>query len=318
MQLFNKINLLFMLIISIIMSLSMKSFILIWVFMEIGTMIFIYLMNVENYSHSTISLKYFITQSFISMMMIILYFLLNEQTLISKEIIITCLTAWKLGVPPFQGWFMNIIMDSSWFIFLIMSTFMKILPFLIISIYFTKITLGLALLSILAPAISGVSHLCIKKIMGTSSMFTSGWVMLSMLSSKEVWIMVFAVYSMMMLVFCMSVNSQNMISVDSAISLSASDSFIMFFVLLSLSGIPPMSGFFMKIYILIIILYSKLAFLSLFVVAFSSLSIYMYIKTIFKYMTLNLVDYSFTFDKSPGFKLFLILNLLSGLILLLI
>nr|YP_010039705.1 NADH dehydrogenase subunit 2 [Sinergasilus undulatus]QOY46115.1 NADH dehydrogenase subunit 2 [Sinergasilus undulatus] len=315
MQLSMKSNLLIILMMLVVVSMTMSNFLVIWVLMEITTLVFIFIMSADRFTAGVLSLKYFITQSFISMLLVISFLLIADNLYWFKEMLMSSLILWKLGVPPFQNWFMNMIMDSSWFVFFLISTLMKAIPFLLLSMYYSHITLLVSLLSVLAPAVSGVSQVCLKKIMGTSSMFTSGWVMFSMLSSSLSWLFVFILYSMLLLVFCLNMYPSSMTASDMSYFLTTSESFLAMFVLFSLSGIPPMSGFFMKIYILMSILSDGYVSLSIMIVLVSSLSVYMYIKTIFKYMTLSTLNQA-AFSLKPSFmSLIVLLNMFSAIIL---
>nr|YP_010924946.1 NADH dehydrogenase subunit 2 [Sinergasilus major]WKB17750.1 NADH dehydrogenase subunit 2 [Sinergasilus major] len=315
MQLILKSNLLITLLLLVVVGVSMSNFLLIWVFMEISTLVFIFIISMDQHSSGTLSLKYFVTQSFISMIMVITFLLMDGGMTEFKTLFLSVLSMWKLGVPPFQNWFMNMIMDSSWFVFFLISTVMKAIPFLLLSIFFSFSALMVGLFSVLGPSLMGVSQMCLKKIMGTSSMFTSGWVMISMSSSSLNWLLVFTLYSFMMLAFCLMISPESMMTPDASYSPSVSDSFIVFFILLSLSGIPPMSGFFMKIYILMSIFMDGHIILATLIVLASSFSVYMYIKNIFKYMALSSLGSSFISMKFSFFSWGLLLNMLSAIIL---
>nr|YP_009172422.1 NADH dehydrogenase subunit 2 [Sinergasilus polycolpus]ACB99590.1 NADH dehydrogenase subunit 2 [Sinergasilus polycolpus]ALG63362.1 NADH dehydrogenase subunit 2 [Sinergasilus polycolpus] len=315
MQLFFKSNLMITLLMLILAGTSMNNFLLIWVFMEMSTLVFIFIVSMDQYTLSSLSLKYFITQSFISMVMVITFLLFDGEAIMLKEMILSGLSLWKLGVPPFQNWFMNLIMDASWHVFFLISTVMKVIPFLILSMFFSYMAFTIATLSVLAPSFMGASQICMKKIMGVSSMFTSGWVIFSMISSKSDWLIILLLYSLMLLVFCANVSAESMSTLDNSFGLSSSDSLLMFFVLLSLSGIPPMSGFFMKIYILMSVLSKGYLAISAAIVVMSSFSVYMYIKNTFKYMTLNILSPSYMNFKLNFIGWIIIMNMASAIIL---
>nr|YP_010757245.1 NADH dehydrogenase subunit 2 [Ergasilus tumidus]WEU66997.1 NADH dehydrogenase subunit 2 [Ergasilus tumidus] len=313
-----QINLLFALFVVILTGLSLTGFYILWVLMEISTLVFIFISASRAKESGVISLKYFVTQSFISMVLIINFMLLSSNQDSWAYLLYSVLVSWKLGLPPFHSWFLNLITDSSWFTFFLMSTAMKIIPLFLMTIFLTPMSIFTALVSVAAPALSGVSSLSLKKIMGLSSMFTTGWVIVSMAVNNSGWALIFTIYSMMLVMFCILMSAKPEKSLDSSVVTCIADAYIVFMVLLSMSGIPPFAGFFIKLYVITGLLDMGLFYLSAILVLISSLSVYMYIKTSFKYM--SMLGASLTSEKPMNNSLASLttLNLFSGILIFMI
>ena len=91
-----------------------------------------------------------------------------------------------------------------------------------------------------------------------------------------------------------------------------------FLIFLSLRGIPPFSGFFIKLYIVLNILSSGWLALSFLIVIISVFSIYIYLKIIFKYITFLRLEFRFNKIEITKLNPLILSGLFSGLLLLMV
>ena len=303
-----------------LLTLSLNRILLVWVFIEITTLAFLFLITSDYCSVNSIGLKYFITQSLASIIVVIIivggFNIIND---LIKNMLIIVVLSWKVGIAPFHYWFLNVIIDTSWFIFIVISTLIKVAPFYIITIFPSNLIYFISIIRVAIPALSGVSQHCLKKILGVSSIFTSGWVVLAISSNNGVWVIIFVMYSIILMVFCKILNNLTDTGLDMGLlSCTGPIVYLIFLTLLRLSGIPPFRGFFIKLYVLSILLQERLLIVSFLIVISSSLTIYIYLKFIFKYMSIITLE-SFLVSKNtillPATAM---LGLLRGVILIII
>lgn len=299
--------------------LTINSFLIIWVLIEILTLRFIFYMSSCSNNFNNFRLKYYITQSLVSVLLIINFILWSNDLILRKNLFMILLIIWKLGMPPFHGWFINLIIDTDWWGFMLISSVIKVVPLFLTSIFFSNLSVLFRILGIFVSGISGASQVCLKKIIGYSSIFTSGWVILCIIINNFGWVYVFMVYFSILVFFCRNLRYSSSSEVDSRIfnnSLHLNQ--IVFLTILRLRGVPPFSGFFIKAYVICGIVIQKELILSLVILIVSSIRIYIYIKTTFKYISLTSVRFSFkNFFTKENFSVFFV-NIFSGILLFII
>lgn len=277
------------------MTLVVERFFILWVFIELSTLVFLFILNTDTSSTNGSRLKYFVIQALASILMIVFFrlFITEEYFTNSKEIIITLILSWKTGMAPVHSWFINIIMDISWDRFFLMSTLIKITPFFLMSTFLRHLSYFVILIRISIPVLAGVTQGCFKKIMGLSSIFTSGWVLRAILLGGTLWVVAFFTYSLLLLLFCRLTRTTPAKELDMGVVKDTNlDSVITFLILLRLSGVPPFSGFFLKLFILVGLLKRGMVYFSLALLLVSSMSIYIYLKLLFKYISIISLRYS--------------------------
>ena len=122
------------------------------------------------------SLKYFLTQALASAVLLfaIILFLLENNLLInldnsySRIIIISSLLL-KRGTAPFHFWFPNVIEGLSWINSLILITWQKIAPLILISYLNIKsIILTCAIISVIIGSLGGLNQTSLRKLISLS------------------------------------------------------------------------------------------------------------------------------------------------------
>nr|YP_009024144.1 NADH dehydrogenase subunit 2 [Whitmania laevis]AGL34600.1 NADH dehydrogenase subunit 2 [Whitmania laevis] len=289
------------LILSTVMMVSCNSWLSLWVCLELNMFMFIpvIMWSTSDYEEEG-AVKYFIIQSLASAMLVISIF--YSYNLSDLEVMVTFFLAMaifmKMGSFPFIFWYTSVMKSISWISCMILSTWQKLGPLLILIFFINslnKLFMFVSLINVLIGGCAGCMQPDLRALIANSSISHLGW-MLSILSGVyQIWSIIYFIMSTL-LVFpsffiLMMMNVKKLSSLLlSKVPLSYSLSLML--LLLSLGGVPPMSGFLPKLMILNILVYENLL-MGVLMVIFSLMSLYMYMNMfftmfIFYYMNLEL------------------------------
>nr|AZQ05984.1 NADH dehydrogenase subunit 2 [Catomerus polymerus] len=310
---------LYFLISGTLISVSSSSLFGMWMGLEINLMSFIpMIINLEyNKKSSEAAIKYFLIQAIASSLVIFssLMFFLYSGNLIpySPNFIITLALCTKLGMAPFHFWFPEVLEGLNWVNSLLLLTWQKISPLVILSLFFySKILLIIALVSAVMGAISGLNQTSMRKILAFSSISHLGWISSLMLFNSSLWMDYFLIYSFTSFIICFSFWLLNFNYFSQLVlSLNLSKKLVIMVNLLSLGGLPPLLGFFPK-WVAIMTLSSN--FPTLIILIFSSLiTLYFYTRLCFSTFTLSLQNLFLLFkeDSKKNFYILSFLTLIS-------
>nr|YP_009946934.1 NADH dehydrogenase subunit 2 [Macrostemum floridum]QOH91252.1 NADH dehydrogenase subunit 2 [Macrostemum floridum] len=254
---FSKTIFITILIMSTLMVISSKSWINCWISLEINLMFFIPLIFIKNNTlNNEFLMKFFFIQLITSMILImsITFMNLKIHLTLNKFILIFNLTLlMKMGVAPFHYWMIQIIEYLNWPSFFILMTWQKIAPMIMI-MYTLNLNLMMIMILIncLTGSINGFNQLYMRKMLFFSSINNMGWLLSTLIMNLFMWLIFFSVYflSMMILIFLIYMtNTNNMNQLFN--NNNSINNFNIIMLLLSLSGLPPLIGFFPKWMILI-------------------------------------------------------------------
>uniref|UniRef100_UPI0030FEAB00 NADH dehydrogenase subunit 2 n=1 Tax=Prodasineura autumnalis TaxID=193254 RepID=UPI0030FEAB00 len=240
------------LIMGTLITVTSKSWIIMWIGLEMNLLSFIPLMNSnKNPYENEAAMKYFITQAMASM--ILLLSLLstegNPNSNVSLTLFLTSLLT-KMGAAPFHLWFPNVMQGLSWINCFILMTWQKIAPMMMIGYQLCTGVLSniIILSSVMIGAIGGLNQTSIRKMMAYSSISHIGWMLMAMNMSHKFWIMYFIIYSLINLSIIIIMYQASLYHLSQIFTLSGSSTnkFIMFMSMLSLAGMPPFLGFLPK------------------------------------------------------------------------
>nr|UJG45345.1 NADH dehydrogenase subunit 2 [Aquarius najas] len=252
-----KMMALFTLILSTIMIMSSENWFSMWMGLEINMLSFIPLMEKsKNYKSSESKMMYFLIQSLSSIMFLFMIIttpmmMINEIIMNKMNIIILTMSMMmKLGVAPLHMWFINIMNKISWNNCLILMTWQKMGPMLILSnIQNNNMVINMcAIMSAMIGAIGGINQTSMKKIMAFSSVNHLGWMILCLNYDNEMWIKYLMIYSIMiiMLTTTFNKNSINFINQMNMMTKNNTEKINIMIMFLSLGGLPPFIGFLPK------------------------------------------------------------------------
>nr|AMH85604.1 NADH dehydrogenase subunit 2 [Pseudogriphoneura sp. ACMJ-2016] len=270
-----------------------------WMGLEINLLAFIPLMSdTNNLMSSEASLKYFLTQALASSMLLfsILLMILENKIIINFNNIIFSLMMistllLKSGSAPFHFWFPNVMEGLSWSNALILMTWQKIAPFMLISYMPIKsIFLICAILSSLIGALGGLNQTSLRKLMAYSSINHLGWMLASMQASENLWQIYFFMYTFLSVNLIMLFNIFKIFHFNQLFLMflnSKSMKFTLFFNLFSLGGLPPFLGFFPKWMVIQMLIENDQMFLLIILVSMTLITLYFYLRMCYSAFMLN-------------------------------
>nr|QFK69074.1 NADH dehydrogenase subunit 2 [Phymatostetha punctata]QFK69087.1 NADH dehydrogenase subunit 2 [Phymatostetha punctata] len=278
--------------ISTLISTSSNNWLSGWLGLEINLMAFIPIMYSKlNYYSSESSMKYFIIQSSSSMILLLGIILSSLKINMNLSMMVMmCGLLTKLGVAPFHMWVPSIMEGMNWINCLILSTWQKIAPLILISYSINNNMLIIpAIFSLLIGSIGGLNQSSIKKLMAYSSINNIGWILISMLMSMMTWINYFMIYSLMISMFMYMLNKENINYINQCFLCTFKSMNKIFFLimLLSMGGLPPMLGFMPKWMIIQLTVMSNMYIVTLVMVTSSLVVLFYYIQMSFSMLMIN-------------------------------
>nr|YP_002265536.1 NADH dehydrogenase subunit 2 [Chaetosoma scaritides]ACF35095.1 NADH dehydrogenase subunit 2 [Chaetosoma scaritides] len=282
-----------------LISISSYSWIGMWMGLEINLISIIPLFSkINNMYSSESSIKYFITQALASMIIllsIIMLSLNNEMFLMMKKTFILTMNSsllTKMGAAPFHFWFPEVIEGLNWMNCLIILTWQKIAPMVLImyNFNFNLFFCLIILTSMLISMFMGMNQISMRKIMAFSSINHIGWMISTMFSSKSIWLIYFIVYSIISLNIILILNKFKIFFLNQLLLLMNNNNNLkLFFSLnfLSLGGLPPFLGFIPKWLTINELIKSNFIFLSFSMIILTLFTLFYYMRMILSILIIN-------------------------------
>nr|ASM92885.1 NADH dehydrogenase subunit 2 [Apodemus agrarius] len=253
----------FTILIGPVITMSSSNLLLMWVGLELSLLAIIpLLINKKNPRSTEAATKYFITQATASMI-ILLAIILNfkqlglwtfQQQTNSLLLNITLIAlSMKLGLAPFHFWLPEVTQGIPLHMGLILLTWQKIAPLSILFQFYQllnpTIIMILAISSILIGAWGGLNQTQMRKIMAYSSIAHMGW-MLAILPYNPTMtllnLLIYIILTVPMFLMLM-LNASTTINSISLLWNKAPTTLVLIpLILLSLGGLPPLTGFLPK------------------------------------------------------------------------
>nr|YP_009351040.1 NADH dehydrogenase subunit 2 [Spinitermes trispinosus]AQP28428.1 NADH dehydrogenase subunit 2 [Spinitermes trispinosus] len=286
-----KILLLTTLVGGVLVSVSSNSWLGAWMGLEINLMSFIPLMsNVKNMYNTEASLKYFIVQVLASatlLFMVVMKTLTEdlftfESNWYTSMIICTPLLL-KSGAAPFHWWFPGVMEGLSWENCALLMTVQKAAPLMLMSylIDINTFTLSIILMSTAVGSIGGLNQTSMRKILTYSSINHTGWMLIALITSENLWMVYYAIYSILALTVVSAIKLSGVSFINQTMMTNKEITlmkFMLFTSLLSLGGLPPFLGFLPKWIVIQAMITNNMAPLATVVVVISLITLYYYLK----------------------------------------
>nr|AEB39302.1 NADH dehydrogenase subunit 2 [Ranitomeya uakarii] len=278
-----------------ITTLSSFHWILAWIGLEINTLAIIPLMTKTPHPRSIeAATKYFLTQAAASALILFASTLnawLTGEWSISNPmnpvstILLSIAILTKLGVAPFHFWLPEVLQGLSLQTGLILSTWQKLAP---MALFFQfpqslnlNLILALGLTSTLVGGWGGINQTQIRKILAFSSIAHLGWIILILKISPQLSLFNFILYLIMtstLFFMFMSIDTKNILQLSTSWSKTPTLAALSLLSLLSLSGLPPLTGFLPKWLIAQELIKQNLTIFTLLILLITLLSLFFYLR----------------------------------------
>lgn len=247
------------LILGSILALRGNHWIFIWIGLELNLISFIPLLTSSHVNQEAeAAIKYFISQALgRGLLLLGALSLLSSPQLplnpIFYNILLIIGLLIKLGLPPCHFWFPAVISSISWPICLILATWQKLIPIILLiyrlSSSITPLLFLVIIFSSLIGGLGGLNQTQLRPLLAYSSIGHISWIIAASLISYSRSIIYFLIY-ILITIPLMSLFWNNFIFLNSSINnltlRSKLFSFTLIILILSLAGVPPFTGFFPK------------------------------------------------------------------------
>nr|ANS70858.1 NADH dehydrogenase subunit 2 [Cinnyris reichenowi]APC45375.1 NADH dehydrogenase subunit II [Cinnyris reichenowi] len=237
--------------------------VLAWTGLEINTLAILPLISKSHHPRAIeAATKYFLTQAAASTLVLFASMTnawhtgqwdITQLTHPTSCLILTSAISMKLGLVPFHFWFPEVLQGSPLTTGLLLSTVMKLPPLTLF--YLTSPSLNstvLVTMAVLSAALGGwmgLNQTQIRKIMAFSSISHLGWMAVILTYDPKLTLLNFYLYSMMTAAVFLTLNTIKALKLTTLMTawtkvppLNA----MLLLTLLSLAGLPPLTGFLPK------------------------------------------------------------------------
>nr|YP_009306067.1 NADH dehydrogenase subunit 2 [Psephotellus pulcherrimus]ANT45602.1 NADH dehydrogenase subunit 2 [Psephotellus pulcherrimus] len=234
-----------------------------WTGLEINTLAIIPLISKSHHPRAIeATTKYFLTQAAASTLLLFSSMMnawstgqwdISQLTYPPSCLLLTTAIAIKLGLAPFHFWFPEVLQGSSLTTALLLSTLMKLPPttILLLSSHSLNPTL-LTTMSILSIALGGwmgLNQTQTRKILAFSSISHLGWMTMIIIYNPKLTLLTFYTYTLMTTSIFLMLNTTNTLKLSTLLTSWTKTPMLnttLMMALLSLAGLPPLTGFLPK------------------------------------------------------------------------
>nr|UAT16095.1 NADH dehydrogenase subunit 2 [Thoropa miliaris] len=278
-----------------ITTLSSYHWILAWVGLEINTLAIIPLMTKTPHPRAIeAATKYFLTQAAASALILFSSTLnawltgewaINNSTCFPSAILLSIALTMKLGVAPFHFWLPEVLQGLTLQTGLILSTWQKIAPMILLIQLSQSINLNLmltlGLLSTIIGGWGGINQTQIRKLLAFSSIAHLGWMVAILKISPQLTLFNLTLYILMtstLFITFLNLNTKNISELSTSWSKTPTMTALSLLSLLSLSGLPPLTGFLPKWMIAQEMIKQDLTMFALIILLSTLLSLFFYLR----------------------------------------
>nr|ACA80222.1 NADH dehydrogenase subunt 2 [Eupsittula pertinax]AIK28412.1 NADH dehydrogenase subunit 2 [Eupsittula pertinax] len=266
-----------------------------WIGLEINTLSIIPLISKSHHPRAIeASTKYFLVQAAASALLLFSGMTnawhsgqwdITQLSYPPSCLLLTAAIAIKLGLTPFHFWFPEVLQGSSFTTALLLSTVMKLPPItiLLITSHSLNPTL-LTLMSIMSIALGGwmgLNQTQTRKIMAFSSISHIGWMTIIIIHNPKLTLLTFYIYVLMTISIFLTMNTTNTLSLPTLMTSWTKTPMLsttLMLTLLSLAGLPPLTGFLPKWLIILELIKQELTTTATAISLLSLLSLFFYLR----------------------------------------
>nr|ABY48681.1 NADH dehydrogenase subunit 2 [Xantusia vigilis] len=246
-----------------IITMTSQSWILAWVGLEINTLAILPIISKPHHPRATEAMtKYFLTQTAASTMILFASTLnawhsgqwnIMQLTTEPASTVLTLALTMKLGLAPVHFWLPDVMQGSTIMTAMILTTWQKLAPMTILIMTHqnlpTTILLTIGIISSLWGGWAGLNQTQLRKILAYSSIAHLGWIYVALSMDETITILTLLIYILLTSLIFLSMNtshSKTMKDMATTWTLSPTLTTFMLLTLLSLGGLPPLTGFLPK------------------------------------------------------------------------
>nr|AYR05206.1 NADH dehydrogenase subunit 2 [Coleoptera sp. ACP-2013] len=287
-------------ILSTLITISAYTWFSMWLGLEINLLSFIPLMKSQNNKFpAEASLKYFIVQALASTMILFVIILsLNYLDYLPSNLnleylmIMNSALLMKMGAAPFHAWFPEVIEGLGWMNSLILLTWQKLGPMILIMYNFemNNFFSYIIIFSSIIGSFLGLNQVSLRKILAYSSINHIAWLLSSMFYFKMMWMNYFLIYSMILCNIITIMYLLNIFYLNQLImTINYSKLIKLFFMLnfLSLAGLPPFLGFMPKWLVINSLIENNFLILSIILILSTLITLYFYLRITMSSLTIS-------------------------------
>nr|AAX86555.1 NADH dehydrogenase subunit 2 [Ramphastos cuvieri]AAX86556.1 NADH dehydrogenase subunit 2 [Ramphastos tucanus tucanus]AAX86557.1 NADH dehydrogenase subunit 2 [Ramphastos cuvieri]AAX86558.1 NADH dehydrogenase subunit 2 [Ramphastos tucanus tucanus] len=275
-----------------------------WTGLEINTLAIIPMISKSHHPRAIeASIKYFLVQATASAIILLSSTInawstgqwdITQLTNHTSCLLLTTAIAMKLGLAPFHFWFPEVLQGSPLTTALLLSTLIKLPPLTILLT--TSNSLDPTLLTTMAIASAalggwaGLNQTQTRKIMAFSSISHLGWMALITIYMPKLTLLTFCLYTLLTSTVFLTLNTSNTVKLSTMmISWTKTPSLYatLMLTLLSLAGLPPLTGFLPKWLIIQELTKQEMTLAALIIALLSLLSLFFYLRLTY-YSTITL------------------------------
>nr|AAW55753.1 NADH dehydrogenase subunit 2 [Coeligena violifer] len=244
-------------------TISSSHWVMAWTGLEINTLAIIPLISKSHHPRAIeAAIKYFLVQAAASTLLLFSSMInawhtgqwditqLNHPT---SSLLLTTAIAMKLGLVPFHFWFPEVLQGSSMTTAMLLSTVMKFPPITIL--FLTSHSLNPTLLTMMAISSAalggwmGLNQTQIRKVLAFSSISHLGWMTITLIYNPKLTLTTFYLYCIMTSAIFLTLNSTKSLKLSTMMTSWTKAPVLntaLMMTLLSLAGLPPLTGFLPK------------------------------------------------------------------------
>nr|AKJ78409.1 NADH dehydrogenase subunit 2 [Todiramphus cinnamominus cinnamominus]AWX36037.1 NADH dehydrogenase subunit 2 [Todiramphus cinnamominus]AWX36038.1 NADH dehydrogenase subunit 2 [Todiramphus cinnamominus] len=253
----------FSLLLGTMITISSNHWMMAWTGLEINTLAIIPLISKSHHPRAIeAAIKYFLVQAAASAMILFSSTInawqtgqwdITQLTSPTASALLTAAIAMKLGLAPFHFWFPEVLQGSPMTTALLLSTMMKFPPITILLLTSHSLNPNLlTLMALMSAALGGwmgLNQTQVRKILAFSSIAHLGWMTIILLYNPKLTLLTFYLYSLMTATVFLSLNttkSLNLLTMMTSWTKTPPLNAALMLSLLSLAGLPPLTGFMPK------------------------------------------------------------------------
>nr|YP_010414159.1 NADH dehydrogenase subunit 2 [Acyrthosiphon caraganae]URQ84755.1 NADH dehydrogenase subunit 2 [Acyrthosiphon caraganae] len=304
-----------LLVFSTLMSISASNWLSMWMGLELNLFSIIPILNFKSSIYSIeATMKYFLIQAFASILLLI--FLINKNLLFmnNNNILIMLSLLMKLSLMPFHLWLPSMMEGLNWMSCLLMMTWQKISPLVMISYLNVNKNMIFLITLISMNSIFGLNQNSMRKILAMSSINNTTWMLFAILMNENLWINYFLIYSMLNFLIIKMLNKYNInyINQMKLFNLNFFFKLNMLMLIFSIMGLPPMMGFLMKWMLIKTLIYNNMYIIMMMLIMLTILNLLFYIKmTYFMLFNFNLFNKWYLMFKKNNYDFIMMMNFFS-------